>query len=56
MRPALRVQWHSFVLSGFLALGGAQPAAADEPGKPVVGTWGIELRNLSKTLKPGDDF
>ena len=29
---------------------------AAETGAPVLGTWGLELQNLSPTLKPGDDF
>jgi endothelin-converting enzyme/putative endopeptidase len=29
----------------------AQPA-----GKPHYGTWGVDLRDMDKTVKPGDDF
>ncbi len=33
-----------------------QPAKAGGTGKPELGTWGIDLSNMDKTVKPGDDF
>ena len=32
------------------------PGAATAADKPVLGTWGIETRHMSRTVKPGDDF
>ena len=34
-----------------------QPAkATGTGGKPELGTWGIDLANMDKSVKPGDDF
>lgn len=29
---------------------------SDPPGRAAIGSWGIDLRSLSRTVKPGDDF
>ena len=31
-------------------------AANDAAAKPALGTWGIDLSNMDKSVKPGDDF
>lgn len=30
--------------------------AAGEAGKPILGAWGVETQQISKTIRPGDDF
>ena len=36
------------------AAGGQNAAAA--PTKPMLGTWGVDLRGMDKSVKPGDNF
>jgi predicted metalloendopeptidase len=45
------------VASSAIAQTGDQPAAAKgTAAKPALGTWGIDLTNMDRTVKPGDDF
>ena len=42
------------------AIGYADAAAATanaaQPGRPALGTWGVDVANIDKSVKPGDDF
>jgi endothelin-converting enzyme/putative endopeptidase len=40
--------------SALIGSGFAETAAP--AGKPVLGSWGVETQNISKTVKPGEDF
>lgn len=31
-------------------------AAQQAPARAAIGTWGVELENMSSTIRPGDDF
>ena len=56
MRMALR----AFVvsLSAAVVLSGCSDPASDAPppAKPMYGTWGVDLSDMDKAIKPGDDF
>src|SRR4030095_9304046 len=45
------------VASSAMAQTSDQPAAAKgTAAKPALGTWGIDLTNMDRSVKPGDDF
>src|SRR4030095_14324072 len=45
------------VASQAIAQTSDQPAAAKgTAAKPALGTWGIDLTNMDRSVKPGDDF
>ena len=39
-----------------LLLAAGTAVLADEPAKPLYGTWGFNLAGADATVKPGDDF
>jgi putative endopeptidase len=47
----------ALAVSPALAEPAAKPAAASKPtGKPQLGTFGVDLTGMDKTVAPGDDF
>lgn len=45
-----------FSRSAFLLLVAPVAVHAQEPATPELGAWGIETKNFSQSLRPGDDF
>jgi putative endopeptidase len=46
----------AFALAGLAGIACAAIAATPPSGKPELGTWGIDLTGMDRSVKPGDDF
>src|SRR5262252_4317406 len=50
------MRWIRALGAGFVALGLAAGAHAQEAGKPQYGAWGLDLSALDRSVRPGDYF